>query len=304
MTSGLQQFEFEIVSVDRQGEIIERSIQSAQQVAEDLGNGVILEMVVIQGAMFRMGSQGEPRLRGRASPPPVAVPAFPEGAPWSPRRSGRGLGCRGPSASRAPAPGGAGSAGMPRAVLPPPAASAAGEPTACPPRPSGSTPAAPGRGRRSPAARRSPPTWLTTSASTPTADEPKACTATARPTWALSRPTPLACSTCTATCGSGAPTPGRRLRWRPGGWQRLGRAAVLSQPRSRAGGVGMIHQASVAAPLGLSRRRTKGRTSLGSGWRWGRWKQALTSPSSRLECVQQEGNSTANPKMGAPLTTS
>ena len=57
MTSGLQQFEFEIVSVDRQGEIIERSIQSAQQVAEDLGNGVILEMVAIQGGMFRMGSR-------------------------------------------------------------------------------------------------------------------------------------------------------------------------------------------------------------------------------------------------------
>ena len=55
MTSGLQQFEFEIVAIDRQGEIVERSIQRAQQVAEELGNGVILEMVAIQGGMFRMG---------------------------------------------------------------------------------------------------------------------------------------------------------------------------------------------------------------------------------------------------------
>ena len=57
MISGLQQFEFEIVAIDRQGEIVERSIQRAQQVAEDLGNGVILEMVVIPGGMFRMGSR-------------------------------------------------------------------------------------------------------------------------------------------------------------------------------------------------------------------------------------------------------
>ena len=57
MISGLQQFEFEIVAIDRQGEMVERSIRRAQQVAEDLGNGVILEMVAIQGGMFRMGSR-------------------------------------------------------------------------------------------------------------------------------------------------------------------------------------------------------------------------------------------------------
>lgn len=57
MISGLQQFEFEIVAIDRQGEIVERSIQSAQQVVEDLGSGVILEMIAIQGGMFRMGSR-------------------------------------------------------------------------------------------------------------------------------------------------------------------------------------------------------------------------------------------------------
>ena len=57
MISGLQQFEFEIVAIDRQGEIVERSIQRAQQVAEDLGSGIVLEMVVLPGGMFRMGSR-------------------------------------------------------------------------------------------------------------------------------------------------------------------------------------------------------------------------------------------------------
>ena len=57
MTSGVQQFEFEIVAIDRRGEIVERSIHGAQQVVEGLGNGVILEMVAIQGGVFRMGSR-------------------------------------------------------------------------------------------------------------------------------------------------------------------------------------------------------------------------------------------------------
>lgn len=55
--SGLQQVEFETVTINGQGEIIERSIQRAQQVVEDLGSGVILEMIAIQGGMFRMGSR-------------------------------------------------------------------------------------------------------------------------------------------------------------------------------------------------------------------------------------------------------
>jgi formylglycine-generating enzyme required for sulfatase activity len=55
--SGLQQVEFETVAIDRQGVIVERSIQRARQAVEDLGNGVILEMVAIQDGMFRMGSR-------------------------------------------------------------------------------------------------------------------------------------------------------------------------------------------------------------------------------------------------------
>ncbi len=50
-------FEFETVFVNQQGEIIERRTASAPQVAQDLGNGVVLEMVSLPGGVFRMGSR-------------------------------------------------------------------------------------------------------------------------------------------------------------------------------------------------------------------------------------------------------
>lgn len=50
------EFEFETVTVDKRGAIVERSLQRSQQFVEDLGNGVLLEMVIIQGGLFRMGS--------------------------------------------------------------------------------------------------------------------------------------------------------------------------------------------------------------------------------------------------------
>ncbi|OCQ98217.1 sulfatase-modifying factor protein [Nostoc sp. MBR 210] len=50
------QFEFEIVKVDAKGQIINRSQGRAEFFTEDLGNGVVLEMVSIPGGKFLMGS--------------------------------------------------------------------------------------------------------------------------------------------------------------------------------------------------------------------------------------------------------
>ena len=52
--------EFETVTVDRKGEIVERSNKQAKLFKEDLGNGINLEMVLIPGGTFMMGSpEGE-----------------------------------------------------------------------------------------------------------------------------------------------------------------------------------------------------------------------------------------------------
>ncbi|MBN1286003.1 MAG: formylglycine-generating enzyme family protein [Anaerolineae bacterium] len=53
----LQRFEFEIVTLDRQGEVIASQACRAQQFTEDLGNGAVLEMVAIPGGTFQMGSR-------------------------------------------------------------------------------------------------------------------------------------------------------------------------------------------------------------------------------------------------------
>jgi formylglycine-generating enzyme required for sulfatase activity len=53
----VQEFEFEVVTVDSHGEICDRSIRTAVQFTQDLGGGVALEMVVIPGGTFRMGSR-------------------------------------------------------------------------------------------------------------------------------------------------------------------------------------------------------------------------------------------------------
>lgn len=50
-------FEFETVTVNREGAIVERSVETAQQVTEPLANGATLNMVAIPGGMFRMGSR-------------------------------------------------------------------------------------------------------------------------------------------------------------------------------------------------------------------------------------------------------
>ncbi|MDZ8027189.1 MAG: bifunctional serine/threonine-protein kinase/formylglycine-generating enzyme family protein [Nostoc sp. DedQUE11] len=55
-TISLQTFEFDVVTVDGKGIEISRKHQSANFFVEDLGNGVILEMVSIPGGTFMMGS--------------------------------------------------------------------------------------------------------------------------------------------------------------------------------------------------------------------------------------------------------
>ncbi|MGM3307205.1 SUMF1/EgtB/PvdO family nonheme iron enzyme [Anabaena sp. WFMT] len=52
-------FEFEVVTVDFQGRETKRDRKQAEYFLEDLGNGVVLEMVSIQGGNFPMGASRE-----------------------------------------------------------------------------------------------------------------------------------------------------------------------------------------------------------------------------------------------------
>ncbi len=52
----LESFEFEVVTVNREGKEINREQKEAEYFTEDLGNGVELDMVYIPGGSFRMGS--------------------------------------------------------------------------------------------------------------------------------------------------------------------------------------------------------------------------------------------------------
>ncbi|WP_413199465.1 caspase, EACC1-associated type [Nostoc piscinale] len=72
------QFEFEIVNVDAKGQIINRSQGRAEYFTEDLGNGVVLEMVSIPGGTFLMGSPESEEGRSDSESPQhnVAVPSF------------------------------------------------------------------------------------------------------------------------------------------------------------------------------------------------------------------------------------
>ncbi|BAZ48967.1 hypothetical protein NIES4103_15780 [Nostoc sp. NIES-4103] len=52
----LLSFDFEVVIVNRRGEIIQRETKQAKYFIEDLGDGITLEMVAIPGGKFMMGS--------------------------------------------------------------------------------------------------------------------------------------------------------------------------------------------------------------------------------------------------------
>ena len=71
-----QRFEFEVITVDPKGKEKSRTPKSAEFVAEDLGNGVQLELVKLPAGIFQMGS---PAGEGRDAEKPqhaVNVPAF------------------------------------------------------------------------------------------------------------------------------------------------------------------------------------------------------------------------------------
>ncbi|AFY58365.1 hypothetical protein Riv7116_6004 [Rivularia sp. PCC 7116] len=68
-TLNLETFDFETVTVNASGNIINRQSGSAKYFAEDLGNGVTLEMAEIPGGEFLMGSPAdEKERRDRESP--------------------------------------------------------------------------------------------------------------------------------------------------------------------------------------------------------------------------------------------
>jgi formylglycine-generating enzyme required for sulfatase activity len=74
----LQRFEFDVITVDKKGKENSRTKQSAEVFAEDLGNGVLLEMVQIPQGSFLMGSpKNELERRDNEGPQhQVTVPAF------------------------------------------------------------------------------------------------------------------------------------------------------------------------------------------------------------------------------------
>ncbi|MBW4424011.1 MAG: formylglycine-generating enzyme family protein [Nostoc desertorum CM1-VF14] len=74
--SKLRRFEFDVITVDKQGEEKSRTRKAAEFFFEDLGNGVLLEMVKIPSGTFQMGSpegQGSDNEKPQHS---VTVPAF------------------------------------------------------------------------------------------------------------------------------------------------------------------------------------------------------------------------------------
>ncbi|MEA5577083.1 formylglycine-generating enzyme family protein [Anabaena sp. UHCC 0451] len=74
----LKTFTFEVVTTNNKGSIINKRNQSANYFVEDLGNGVMLEMVEIPAGTFYMGSpeNEEGRLASESPQHQVTVPSF------------------------------------------------------------------------------------------------------------------------------------------------------------------------------------------------------------------------------------
>ncbi|MDZ8186804.1 MAG: SUMF1/EgtB/PvdO family nonheme iron enzyme [Nostoc sp. ChiSLP02] len=75
-SDALNSFEFETVTVNRWGKIIERETKQAQHFSEDLGEGITLEMVVIPGNTLMMGSPKGEGYRSEKPQHEVTVPSF------------------------------------------------------------------------------------------------------------------------------------------------------------------------------------------------------------------------------------
>ena len=76
-TSAVKTFSFEVVTVNGQGKIVQQQTQSAQFFAEDLGNGVTLNMVAIPGGSFQMGSPDSEAQRISSESPQHSVKIAP-----------------------------------------------------------------------------------------------------------------------------------------------------------------------------------------------------------------------------------
>lgn len=78
LVSNPKKFSFEVVTINTQGQVINRTQKEALYYEEDLGNGVLLEMVAIPGGHFWMGSPKTEAERYDHEGPqhPVEVPAF------------------------------------------------------------------------------------------------------------------------------------------------------------------------------------------------------------------------------------
>jgi formylglycine-generating enzyme required for sulfatase activity len=72
----IQSFEFETVTLDREGKIRQQRRSSARTFPEDLGNGLFLEMVSIPGGIFQMGSSGKSGYPDERPLHPVSVREF------------------------------------------------------------------------------------------------------------------------------------------------------------------------------------------------------------------------------------
>ncbi len=78
MLNSVSLFEFEVVTVDAKGKVVERQKRQAQYYREDLGDGVCLDLVVIPGGTFLMGAPTGEKDRSNDEGPQhqVTVPAF------------------------------------------------------------------------------------------------------------------------------------------------------------------------------------------------------------------------------------
>ncbi|MEG4574590.1 formylglycine-generating enzyme family protein [Microcoleus sp. N3A4] len=74
----LPTFDFDVITVDAYGKENSRSKSFARFFPEDLGNGIVLEMVYIPGGTFMMGSPAKENIRRDSESPQhlVTVPAF------------------------------------------------------------------------------------------------------------------------------------------------------------------------------------------------------------------------------------